>query len=90
MPLDELAEAHGLEFSELLDEIEAIMYSGSKINISYYINEVVDPDVQDIIYDYFKKSENDDLQKAIEDLEEDCTEYEVRLVRIKFQSDLGY
>ncbi len=90
VPLDELAEAHGLEFSELLDEIEAIMYSGSKINISYYINEVVDPDVQDIIYDYFKKSENDDLQKAIEDLEEDCTEYEVRLVRIKFQSDLGY
>ncbi len=90
VPLDELAEAHGLEFGELLDEIEAIMYSGSKINISYYINEVIDPDVQEEIFDYFKRTEQDDLQAAIDELGADYTEDEIRLMRIKFLSELGY
>lgn len=90
VPLDELAEAHGLEFGELLDEIEAIMYSGSKINISYYINEVIDPDVQEEIFDYFKRTEHDDLQAAIDELGADYTEDEIRLMRIKFLSELGY
>ncbi len=88
--LDELAEAHGLEFSELLEEIEAIMYSGCKINIKYYIDKVIDPDVQEDIFEYFKNTESDDLQAAIDELGGDYTEDEIRLVHIKFLSDLGY
>lgn len=90
VPLDELAEAHGLEFTELLDEIEAIMYSGNKINISYYINETIDKDVQEEIFTYFKQTEHDDLAAAFENLGEDYTEEEIRLMRIKFLSELGY
>lgn len=90
VPLDELAESKGLEFSELLDEIEAIMYSGLKINISYYINEVMDQDIQDDIFAYFKESESDDLKLAFEELGNDYSEDEIRLMRIKFLSELGY
>ncbi len=90
VPLDEIAESKGLEFPELLDEIEAIMYSGSKINISYYIDEVIDPDVQDDIYDYLKTSESDSLEAAVNTLGDDYTEEEIRLMRIKFLSEMGY
>lgn len=90
VPLDELAEAHGLEFNELLDEIEAIMYSGSKINLQYYINDVIDQDVQDELFQYFKQTEHDDLQAAIAELGNDYTEEEIRLMHIKFLSELGY
>ncbi len=90
VPLDEIAESKGLEFPELLDEIEAIMYSGSKINISYYIDEVIDPDVQDDIYDYLKTSESDSLEAAANTLGDDYTEEEIRLMRIKFLSEMGY
>ncbi len=87
--LDELAESKGLEFDELLDQIEAIVYSGSKININYFVDEVIDEDKQADIYDYFKESESDDLEAAIEELGMDCTEEEIRLVRIKFLSELA-
>ena len=89
MPLDELAESKGLEFGELLDEIEVIVYSGTKINIDYFISEIMDEDHQDEIFEYFKESESDDLEAAIQDLGSDYTEEEVRLVRIKFLSELG-
>ncbi len=87
--LDELANSKGLEFSELLDQVEAIVYSGTKINISYFIDEVVDEDHQDDIFDYFKESESDDLEAAINELGSECTEDEIRLVRIKFLSEMG-
>ena len=87
--LDELAESKGLEFNELLDEIEAIVYSGTKINIDYYINEVMDEDHMEDIVDYFKESESDDLECAIQELGSDYTEDEIRLVRIKFLSEMG-
>lgn len=87
--LDELASSKGLEFSELLDQVEAIVYSGTKINISYFIDEVVDEDHQADIFDYFKESESDDLESAIEELGSECTEDEIRLVRIKFISEMG-
>ena len=87
--LDDLAEAQGLEFDELLDEVEAIVYSGTKINIDYFIEEVMDDDRVDEIYEYFKESDTDDLETAIDELGEDCTEEEIRLVRIKFMSDMG-
>ena len=87
--LDELAESKGLEFGELLDEIEAIVYSGTKINIDYFLNEVMDEDHLDDIFDYFKESESDDLETAIQELGGDYTEDEIRLVRVKFISEMG-
>lgn len=87
--LDELAESKGLEFNELLDEIEAIVYSGTKINISYFLDEVMDEDHQDDIFEYFKESESDDLEAAISELGKECSEEEIRLVRIKFLSEMG-
>ena len=85
--LDDLAEAKGLDFSELLDEIEAIVYSGTKLNIDYFIEEVVDDDHVDDIYDYFMESDTDDLNAAQDELGEDYNEDEIRLVRIKFLSE---
>jgi len=87
--LDELANSKGLEFSELLDEIEAIVYSGTKINIGYFLNEIMDDDHQEDIFEYFRESESDRLEDAIEELGSDYTEEEIRLVRIKFLSELG-
>ena len=69
--------------------MEAIVYSGTKLNIDYFIEEVVDDDHVDDIYDYFKESETDDLDTAIDELGGDYTEDEIRLVRIKFMSDMG-
>ncbi len=85
--LYDLAEAKGLEFPELLDEIEAIVYSGTKLNIDYFIEEEVDDDHLDDIYDYFMESETDDLEVAQDELGEDYNEDEIRLVRIKFLSE---
>jgi ATP-dependent DNA helicase RecQ len=87
--LDEIAVTNGLEFGELLDEIEAIVYSGTKINIDYFINEVMDEEHVEDIYDYFKDSETDDLESAIEELGGDYTEEEIRMVRIKFLSEMA-
>jgi len=87
--LDDIALTTGLEFSELLDEIEAIVYSGTKINIDYFLNEVMDEDHIDEIYHYFKESETDGLENAIEELGGEFTEEEIRLVRIKFISELA-
>ncbi len=89
IPLDELADSKGLEFDELLDEIEVIVYAGTKINIDYYISEIMDEDHLEEIFDYFKESESDDLEAAIKELGSDFTEEEIRLVRIKFLSELG-
>lgn len=86
---DEIALTNGLEFSELLDEIEAIVYSGTRINIDYFLNDVMDEDHMDDIYEYFKDSETDDLEEAIEELGGDYTEDEIRLVRIKFLSEMA-
>ncbi len=87
--LDELANSKGLEFDELLDEVEAIVYSGTKINISYFLNEIMDDDRQEDIFEYFKESDSDDLNEAIRELGNDYSEEEIRLVRIKFLSELG-
>ena len=87
--LDDIALTKGLEFSELLDEIEAIVYSGTKINIDYFLNEVMDEDHIEDIYLYFKESETDDLEEAIKELGNSYTEEEIRLVRIKFLSELA-
>ncbi|MDR2809873.1 MAG: HRDC domain-containing protein, partial [Tannerellaceae bacterium] len=87
--LDDIALTKGLEFSELLDEIEAIVYSGTRINIDYFLNDVMDEDHIGDIYEYFKDSETDGLENAIEEMGSDYTEEEIRLVRIKFLSEMA-
>lgn len=87
--LDDIANAKGIDFDEMLDEVEAIVYSGTKINIDYFLEEVMDEDHVDDIYEYFKESETDDLETAIRELGEDYSEDEIRLVRIKFISDMA-
>lgn len=90
IPLDELARSKDLTFEELLDEIEAIVYSGTKININYYIDSEIDKDIQDDLYDYFKhESETGDVRQAILELGSDYCENEIRLMRIKFLSEYG-
>ena len=85
--LEDLASAKGLEFADLLDEIEAIVYSGTKLNIDYFIEGRMDDDKIDDIYDYFMESETDDLDAALDELDEDYTEEDIRLIRIKFLSE---
>lgn len=87
--LDDIAVSKGLDFSELLDEIEAIVYSGTKINIDYFLSEIMDFDHIEEIMDYFKDSSTDSIQVALDELGGDFTEEEVRLVRIKFISEMG-
>ena len=88
--LEEIAKSNGLDFDELLDEMEAIVYSGTKLNIDYYFEEIeMDEDVIDEIYSYFRTSETDDLDTALDNLDGDIYEEDVRLVRIKFISDLA-
>lgn len=88
--LDDLAESKGLDFSELLDEVEAIVYSGTKINIDYFLQEIMDDDHIALIEDYFREAETDNIKEALKELgEDDFTEEEVRLVRIKFLSEMG-
>lgn len=88
--LDDIANSKGLDMLELLDEIEAIVYSGTKINIDYFLNEVMEPDHILDIFDYFNSAETDKIEPALEELGEDeFSEVEVRLVRIKFLSEIG-
>ena len=89
IPLDDIAQSMNVGFDELLDEIEAIVYSGTKLNIDYYLEEEMDDDHVDDIYDYFRESETDDIDTALDELDSDYTEEEIRLVRIKFLSEMA-
>ena len=89
LALDDIAETLGLSFDDLLDEVEAIVYSGTKLNINYFIEEVIDDDHVDDIYDYFSESETDSLEAAINELGDEYSEDEIRLVRIKFLSEMA-
>ena len=89
MPLDDIAEAQNIDFEDLLTEIEAIVYSGTKLNIDYFLEDVMDDDHVDDIYEYFRESETDDLDTAMDELGGDYSEDEVRLVRIKFFSEMA-
>ena len=90
MPLDDVASSKGLDMEELLDEIETIVFSGTKLNLDYYIEQTLDEDIVEEIYDYFKEeAESDSLAAAMEDLGDDYDELEVRLVRIKFLCEVA-
>lgn len=87
--LEEVAQTKGLEFEELLDELESIVEAGTKINIDYYLDEMMDSDRQLDILEVLKESEEDNISDVLDELGEDFTEEEVRLVRIKFLSEMG-
>ena len=87
--LDDLAISKGVEFNELLDDVESIVYSGTKLNIDYFLEEILDEENLNEIYDYFKTSDTDSIDVAIEELGGEYTEEEIRLVRVKFISEVG-
>ena len=87
--LDDIAFSKGIEINELLDEMEAIVYSGTKLNIDYVLEDVMDEDHVEDIYDYFKESTTDSIEEAMKELGDDYTEDEIRLVRIKFISEMA-
>ena len=88
--LDDIADSKGLDMNELLDEIEAIVYSGTKINIDYFLREIMEPDHIEEIFDYFRTAESDKIDAALRELgEDDFSDVEVRLVRVKFLSEIG-
>ena len=90
IPLDDIAQSKGMELDELLDDIEAIVNSGTKIDINYFIDEILDEEQQDDIFQYFKENEKDDLNEAYRELGSEYTDEEIRLMRIKFISEMGY
>lgn len=90
IPLTDIAEAKNLEMMDLIEEIEAIVSSGTKININYYIDEAMDEDKVEDIYEYFREAHSESINEALQELgEDDYSEEEIRLVRIKFFSELG-
>jgi len=89
LPLDDIAGAQGKTVDEVIDEIEQIVTSGTRVNINYYIDDILDQDTQEDIYEYFSEAETDDLQAAYDEFDGDYSEEELRLVRIKFMSEMA-
>ncbi|MCE3295704.1 MAG: recQ [Crocinitomicaceae bacterium] len=89
LPLEDIGKSQGKSLDEIIEEIEAIVSSGTRVNINYYIDDILDPDNQDEIYDYFKEAETDDLITAYHEFDGDYTEEELRLMRIKFMSEMA-
>jgi len=88
--LEDIAQAKGLAFDDILNEIESIVASGTKIDINYYINETIDKENQQDIFEYFKQADSDSISEALQNMGEDYyTADEIRLMRIKFMSEMG-
>ena len=89
LPLEDIGRAQGKGVEEVIDEIESIVQSGTRVNINYYIDDILDEEVQEEIYEYFTEAETDDLTAAYEEFEGDYSEEELRLMRIKFMSEMA-
>lgn len=89
LPLNDIADAKGMEMNEFIKELESIVFSGTKLNISYWIDEIFDDEQQEEIHDYFMDSETDDIEIAIEEFDGDYDEEELRLFRVKFISEVA-
>ena len=89
MPLEDIADAHKKNVDDIISEIESIVLSGTKVNIDYYINDILDEDSQEEIFEYFNEADTDSLNEAMDEFEEDFSEEELRLMRIKFYSEVG-
>jgi ATP-dependent DNA helicase RecQ len=84
--LEEIAEMKDISFEELIDEIEHICYSGTTLNLDYYLNQIIDDEKQDEIMDYFLSAESDSIDDALDEFDEEFSEEDLRLMRIKFLS----
>jgi ATP-dependent DNA helicase RecQ len=89
LPLDDIASSKGMTMEEFIKEMEAIVYSGTKLNIDYWIDEILDEDQQEEIHDYFMQSETDNISAAIDEFDGDYDDEELRLYRIKFISEVA-
>ena len=90
LSLEDIADAKGLSMKQLIGELESIVSAGTRVNITHYIDEVIDDDVQNDIYEYFRKADSDSVETALKELGEDeYDEEDVRLMRIKFISEVG-
>lgn len=89
LPLDDIAAAKGMEMPDFIREMEAIVYSGTKLNINYWIDEILDEDQQEEIHEYFIEAESDKIEEALEEFDGDYDEEELRLYRIKFISEVA-
>jgi len=88
--LDDIAAAKGISYEDLLKEVETIVNAGTKLNIGYFVDEMIDQDRQDEVYDYFKQADSDSIDQALRDLGGDDYSFEdIQLMRIKFMSELG-
>lgn len=87
--LEEIAKVNMLDFDELLDELDAIVYSGTRLNINYFIEEVLEPECVEEIFDYFRTADTDDIDKAVRYFDNEYSEEEIRLVRVKFISEMA-
>ena len=90
LPLEDIAQSQGKQLDELITEIEHIVSSGTKVNIDYYLNDILDGDAQEEVYDYFMEdAETDSIDEAYNEFDGDYTEEELRLMRIKFMSEVA-
>jgi ATP-dependent DNA helicase RecQ len=89
LPLEDIGKSQGKSMDEIIEEIEMIVNSGTRVNINYYIDGILDEDNQEEIYDYFSEAESDSLQGAYDEFDGDYTEEELRLMRIKFMSEMA-
>ena len=89
LPLDDIASAKGLELSELVKEMEQIVFSGTKLNLGYYIDEVLDEDQQEEIHEYFLEAETDNIETAVNEFDGEYEDEELRLYRLKFMSEVA-
>ena len=89
MPLNDIARSQGIKYDELLTELESIVYSGTKLDLDYYIEEIMDEDQIDDIYDYFAEAETDSLDDAFAEFDGDYEDAWIRLIRVKYISDMA-
>ena len=89
IPLDEISESRGIEFNVLLSELESIVFSGTKLNIDYYVDDILDEDQQEELHEYFLESESEDISHALKEFDGDYDEEELRIFRVKFLSDVS-
>jgi ATP-dependent DNA helicase RecQ len=90
LSFEDIADSKGVEVKDVITEVEAIVNSGTRLNIDYYIDDVLDEDHQEEIFDYFREAETDTIQDALDELGEDeYSEEDIRLMRVKFFSDMG-
>ena len=89
IPLDEISESRGIEFNVLLSELESIVFSGTKLNIDYYVDDILDQDQQEELHEYFLESESENISDALKEFEGEYDEEELRIFRVKFLSDVS-